>query len=283
VGYGSPAARALASIEWTPRAAPPKPKPKDGDGDGIFDDVDACPDTPGVPSDDPQMNGCPAPPKDADGDGIPDDQDACPAVAGPRTDDPRTTGCPDSDKDGIVDRDDACPKEPGVRNADRSKNGCPVDPDRDKDGVPNESDACPDEAGKPDPDPKRNGCPMAFVQSGKIEIVDQVRFATGRTEIVPGKESEDVLQAVLALMKDHPDIKKVRVEGHTDNQGSAAFNEKLSAGRAASVVDWLVKHGVDKSRLSSVGFGLTKPIADNGTEEGRKLNRRVEFHIEEAP
>lgn len=282
VGFGSPVARALATIEWSPRPTAAAPPPKDSDGDGIFDEVDACPNTPGVRSDDPQKNGCPAP-KDADGDGILDEQDACPAVAGPRTDDPRTTGCPDSDKDGIIDRDDACPKEPGVKSAEPSKNGCPVDPDRDKDGVLNENDACPDQAGKPDPDPKKNGCPIAFIEAGKIELVEQVRFATGRTEIVKGKESEDVLQAILAIVKAHPEIKKIRVEGHTDNQGAAALNEKLSAGRAASVVDWLVKHGIDKARLSSAGFGMKKPIADNGTEEGRKLNRRVEFHIEEAP
>jgi outer membrane protein OmpA-like peptidoglycan-associated protein len=72
----------------------------------------------------------------------------------------------------------------------------------------------------------------------------------------------------------------VRVEGHTDNRGGAAMNMGLSTRRAASVATWLIKHGVDKSRLTSKGFGLTKPIDTNATEEGRQNNRRVEFHIE---
>jgi outer membrane protein OmpA-like peptidoglycan-associated protein len=312
-GYGSPVARALASIEWTPRQAA---KPTDRDGDGIHDDVDACPDTPGIPADDPKKNGCPAP-KDTDGDGITDDidacptvrgvrsddpkkngcpaavdtdkdgildeEDACPTAGGPRTGDPKTNGCPDTDKDGIIDREDACPDKPGVKDADPKKNGCPLDPDRDKDGIPNDTDACPDEPGKSDPDPKKNGCPAAFVQAGQIKILEQVRFAPGSTAIVPGKESEAVLQAVLGVLNNHPEIKRIRIEGHTDDQGGAAYNKALSAGRAASVVAWLVKHGIDKNRLTSIGFGLEKPIGDNKTDEGRKLNRRVEFHIEEAP
>ena len=81
-------------------------------------------------------------------------------------------------------------------------------------------------------------------------------------------------------MKDHPEIKKVRVEGHTDNRGGKAKNQSLSAKRAAAVVQWLVKKGgIDKSRLTSVGIGMEKPIDDNATEEGRRVNRRVEFHI----
>ena len=81
-------------------------------------------------------------------------------------------------------------------------------------------------------------------------------------------------------MKTHPEIKKVRVEGHTDKTGSAALNKKLSADRAAQVKTWLTKHGIEASRLSSQGFGPDKPIDTNETEQGRKNNRRVEFHIE---
>src|ERR1035437_1297638 len=160
----------------------------------------------------------------------------------------------------------------------REFNGCP--PDLDNDTVLNEVDACPREAGKPDPDPTRNGCPKAFVQGGVIKILDQVKFKTGSADILPGKDSEEVLQAVLKVMTDHADIKKVRVEGHTDNQGNPEFNKKLSGDRAASVVKWLVAHGVDKARLVSQGFGLERPMADNKNEEGRRQNRRVEFHIE---
>ncbi len=84
----------------------------------------------------------------------------------------------------------------------------------------------------------------------------------------------------MTIFNEHPEIKKVRVEGHTDNRGGAAMNMGLSSRRAASVAAWLIKHGVDKSRLSSKGFGLTKPIDSNATEEGRQNNRRVELHIE---
>jgi outer membrane protein OmpA-like peptidoglycan-associated protein len=283
-GYGAPAARWLVMLEWAPRyEEPQKPQPlpvvSDRDKDTIVDDDDACPDTPGVRSDNPMENGCPP---DRDKDKVYDHEDACPDVPGVRQTDPKQNGCPpDSDKDGILDVDDACPDVPGIKTDDPKTNGCP-DPDRDKDGVLNEQDACPDEPGKPDPDPRRNGCPKAFVQGTQIKILDQVKFATGKADIVKGKDSEEILDAVLKVMNDHPEIKKLRIEGHTDNRGPADLNKTLSAARAAAVVQWLVAHGVDVNRLTSAGFGPDRPIDDNTTEEGRRQNRRVEFHIEDA-
>lgn len=283
-GYGAPAARWLVSFEWAPRYEEPEkpvvaPPPSDRDNDGILDDDDACVDRAGVRSENPMENGCPP---DRDKDKVFDDEDACPDVPGVRQTDPKQNGCPpDSDKDGIIDADDACPDVPGIKTDDPKTNGCP-DPDRDKDGIVNEQDACPDIPGKPDPDPKKNGCPKAFVQGTQIKILDQVKFATGKADIVKGRDSEEVLDAVLKVMTDHPEIKKVRIEGHTDNRGPADMNKKLSAARAASVVAWLVAHGVDVSRLTSAGFGPDRPIDDNTTEEGRRQNRRVEFHIEQT-
>ena len=309
-GYGAPAARVVATIEWMPDIV------GDRDGDGITDDEDACPDTKGPRSADPSRNGCPEelPPADRDGDGILDADDACPDTKGIRTEDKRTNGCADTDGDGIfdpvdacvdvpgiksedpklhgcpdADRDkdgvpndkDACPDVPGIKTEDPKTNGCP-DPDRDKDGVLNDKDACPDEPGKPDPDPKKNGCPKAFVAQGQIKIIDQVKFKVGSAEILPGKDSEEVLQAVLKVLKDHPEITKVRIEGHTDNTGTPAINTKLSADRAASVVKWLVNKGVAKERLTSQGFGPERPLDSNSTDEGRRNNRRVEFHIESS-
>jgi len=282
-GYGSPEFRALLGIEWAQAVV------TDRDGDGIPDKDDACSDVKGVRNDDPAKNGCPAePPADRDHDGILDRDDACPDVPGVRSDDPAKNGCPpppppeapkDGDGDGVLDVDDACPAEPGLKTTDPKTNGCP-DPDRDQDGIPNVTDACPDEPGPQDPDPKRNGCPKAFVKDGQIRILDQVKFKTNSADILPGKESEDVLQAVLAVLIAHPEIKKVRIEGHTDNRGAAALNKKLSGSRAASVVSWLTSHQIDKARLSSEGFGADRPISENTTEEGRQNNRRVEFHIE---
>lgn len=311
-GYGTPQLRALLSLEWSPdviedrdgdgiadrddacpdvpgersadpekNGCPPAPVQKaDRDGDGILDADDACPDTPGKPTTDKRTNGC----ADKDGDGIFDPLDACIDVPGIASDDPKLNGCPepDTDKDGILDKEDACPKEPGPKTNDPKTNGCP-DPDRDKDSVLNEVDACPDEPGKPDPDPKKNGCPKAFVAQGQIKILDQVKFKTNSAEILPGKDSEEVLQAVLKVMKEHPEIKQVRVEGHTDDRGGADLNRKLSLNRAGSVVKWLTKNGIEKDRLTSAGFGPDKPIDSNTTEDGRRNNRRVEFHIVEQP
>ncbi len=308
-GFGSPIARALFNIEYVlPVSAPPPPDrdhdgiidsedacpdvpgvrsddpakngcplPKDRDGDGIFDNVDACPDTPGVASDDPKKNGCPS---DRDHDGILDQQDACPDTPGVNDPDPKKNGCPpDRDNDGIYDADDACPDTPGVKSSNPKYNGCPADIDGD--GILNDVDACPEEKGMPNADPAKNGCPTAYVQNGQIKILDQVKFKTNSAAIVVGKDSDDILQAVQKILKDHPEIKKVSVEGHTDSTGSAAHNKTLSAARAASVVTWLTKHGIDKSRLSSIGYGQERPIADNSTPEGKAANRRVEFHIVE--
>jgi OOP family OmpA-OmpF porin len=282
-GYGSPELRVVASLEWAPAVEEPLPPPSDRDRDGVLDADDACPDTPGVRTDDPKTNGCP-PPADRDKDGVLDKDDACPDTPGVKTDDPKTNGCPppaDRDKDGVLDKDDACPDEAGVKTDDPKTNGCPPpppDPDRDKDGIKNEADACPDEAGVADPDPKKNGCPKAAVKNGQIVILEQVKFKTGSAKILPASDS--ILQAVKKVLDDHTEIQRVRVEGHTDNRGGAAMNKKLSTDRAASVVKWLVSHGIDKKRLVSQGFGQDRPIDTNATDAGRQNNRRVEFHIE---
>jgi outer membrane protein OmpA-like peptidoglycan-associated protein len=82
-------------------------------------------------------------------------------------------------------------------------------------------------------------------------------------------------------MTDHPEIKKVRVEGHTDNVGSADYNKKLSQQRAEAVVKWLSSHGIAADRLKAVGMGKERELVPNTSEANRALNRRVEFHIEE--
>lgn len=310
-GYGAPVFRGLVSFEWVPGDAKPEaPKADataDKDNDGVPDKDDACPFIAGPKSDDMLKNGCP--PADADRDGVPDDQDACPLVAGKapngcpgdtdgdgindaedacpstpgvRTADPKTNGCAptDRDGDGVNDAEDACPDQKGMRTTDPKTNGCP-DPDRDHDGVPNDVDACPDEPGKADPDPKKNGCPKAFLQGGVIKITDQVKFKTASAEIATGKDSEEVLQAVLSVLKAHPEIAKVRVEGHTDDRGDAKKNKALSLDRAKSVVKWLGAHGIDAKKLEAQGFGQERPIDSNNTDEGRTNNRRVEFHVED--
>jgi len=83
---------------------------------------------------------------------------------------------------------------------------------------------------------------------------------------------------VLATINKRPNSQWI-IAGHTDNQGSADLNQKLSQSRAASVIAWLVSHGVAASRLKPQGFGASHPVADNSTEAGRALNRRVEMQL----
>jgi outer membrane protein OmpA-like peptidoglycan-associated protein len=309
-GYGAGHFRGLFGVEWFPEpersdldkdgvyddedACPgvagvrtsdprtngcPPPPPPDRDGDGVLDSDDACPDMVGVKTNDPRTNGCP-PPSDRDGDGVNDSEDACPDVAGVRTNDPKTNGCPadrDGDGDGILDKDDACPDIAGVKTNDPKTNGCP-DADRDKDGVLNDADACPDQAGPKSDDPKTSGCPRVFIKNGLIQIMEQPKFDYNKATIKP--ESDSLLTEVAKVMTDHPEIKQVRVEGHTDNKGSAAYNLKLSQQRAESVIKWLSSHGIAAERLVAKGVGLTTPLVANDTEANRALNRRVEFHIE---
>ena len=278
---GTPIVRALASIEYAPAIAEVV-KPTDRDGDGVFDPDDACPDAPGVRTDDPKTNGCPPPPPpapDRDGDGVVDAEDACPDVAGVRTDDPKTNGCPsDRDGDGVADAVDACPDVAGVRTDDPKTNGCPPDPDRDKDGILNETDACPDVPGPKSNDPRTTGCPRVFIKDAQIQILEQPKFDFNKAAIK--KESDSLLDEVAKVMNDHPEIKRVTVEGHTDGVGSAPFNKLLSQHRAEAVVKWLTDHGIAKERLLAQGMGKEQPIMPNDTEAGRTANRRVEFHIE---
>jgi OOP family OmpA-OmpF porin len=110
-------------------------------------------------------------------------------------------------------------------------------------------------------------------KTGRVAVYG-ITFDTGKATILSG--SEPVLGEIGKLMQNSPDL-NLRVEGHTDNQGSAAANQALSEKRAQAVVSWLTAHGVAASRLTAQGFGQTKPVADNSTAEGRAKNRRVEL------
>lgn len=212
---------------------------------------------------------------DWDGDTVPDAQDDCPRVAG----DPRGVhpGCPaDRDSDGIADADDACPDKPGAVSATRSRNGCPADSDGD--GIADKDDACPRESGVRDADPAKNGCPTVVRVTGtQIVVTQNVNFALGSADLDPA--SEPVLAQVAQVLREHAEIVRIAVDGHTDNQGADALNLALSRRRAIAVVRWLIAHGVDERRMEARGFGARRPVADNKTQEGRAKNRRVEFLI----
>lgn len=277
-GIGSPAFRGLLTVEWSSPYR--ETGPNDADGDGVLDARDACPDTPGVSSDEPKKNGCPvADLPDEDGDSVPDDKDACRTTPGISSEDPELNGCPDRDRDGVIDRSDACPEEAGEESDDPKANGCPPAADGDADGIENSADACPNAAGPANSDPKKNGCPLAHVEQGQIRISEQLQFAYRSARILPA--SDAVLEAVLRILQDNPAIKKVSVEGHTDDRGPAAINLQLSQARARAAMIWLVRHGVAPSRLVAKGWGAEHPLTTNDTAEGRSTNRRVEFDIVE--
>ena len=279
-GDGVPDAEDACPDLAAPRTANPAkpgcPAPADRDGDGIPDEVDACPDVPGVASTDPGKNGCPM---DRDGDGIPDTKDACPDAPGPPSADLAKNGCPlprDSDGDGIPDTEDACPTIPGIKSTDPRQNGCPGD--RDGDGIRDDKDACPDVPGVPTKDPKTNGCPRARITAqGVIEILEQVEFEVGTAKIHAA--SSALIEEVAGIFKKHPDITRVEVQGHTDNDGNRIANRVLSQQRADAVKKALVAQGVEARRLIAKGYGAEQPLVDNTTAEGRAKNRRVQFVV----
>lgn len=120
----------------------------------------------------------------------------------------------------------------------------------------------------------------AKIVGQKIEITEKVMFEIDKATIK--EESHGLLNDVATVLKDNPGIKKIRIEGHTDSQGSDIYNQRLSDDRAKSVRDFLIDAGIDENRMEAVGYGESQPLADNETAAGREKNRRVEFNIIEG-
>ncbi len=263
VGFASPLKdKAEPKVAVVP-PPPPPPAPvveeKDTDKDGIVDSKDKCPTVAGLA----KYNGCPIP--DTDKDGINDEEDKCPTIAGTA----KYKGCPipDGDNDGVNDEEDKCPTVAGLA---RYK-GCPI-PDTDNDGVNDEEDKCPTTPG-----PKsNNGCPELKQYNFEAKAI---QFAPGSSDFTKSATAE--LNKLASILADHKEIKKVSIEGHTDNTGKADKNLALSQKRVDAVKAYLVKKGVDASRLTVQAYGDTKPAADNATPAGRAENRRVEFKVGE--
>src|SRR5690606_23707806 len=117
-------------------------------------------------------------------------------------------------------------------------------------------------------------------ERGLVVDVGDVLFAVDRAELQPGARAD--LARLAAFLREHPD-RPVRVEGHTDSTGSAAYNLRLSEARAQSVASALIEQGVPPGRIETHGFGQTLPVASNDTAAGRQQNRRVEIVIGKAP
>ena len=258
----------------------------DRDNDSIVDPKDDCPDTPGIAA----FNGCP----DTDGDGIKDDEDACPDVAGPLV----NQGCPDTDNDGIFDFLDGCPETYGPKE----NKGCPW-PDTDNDGLLDKDDDCPYLAGPI----KNKGCPFQDTDNDGVldkdddcpntagpasnkgcpviekEVEEILKTAFDNLEFETGKDI--IKQASLPSLTELAEVLKkkstwgLQIAGHTDNVGDDQKNLILSKKRAEAVKAFMVSQGIDASRLSTLYFGETQPIATNDTPEGRQKNRRVEMKI----
>lgn len=247
----------------TPKGEPVTPFgcPFDTDFDGLYDYQDSCKTEPG-----PRENyGCPY--RDKDNDGITDNKDHCPDVAGIQ----KFHGCPDSDGDGIIDKDDNCPKERGTI----AYHGCPPPfIDSDKDGVGDYDDLCPHTPGI-----KANkGCPEVKPEEKAIlkKAYDNLLFESGKDVIVGSSFAS--LDELAKYLINNPKL-KIHLEGHTDNIGHEQANMDLSQRRALSVKHYLVQKGVFDYNILTEGFGATRPIASNETEEGRHKNRRVEMTV----
>ncbi len=236
----------------------------DDDGDGVPNHLDKCPGTPkGVKVD---KHGCPL---DDDGDGVPNYLDKCPGTPkGVKVD---KNGCPlDDDGDGVPNYLDKCPNTP--KGAPVDSDGCPLDSDGD--GVPDYLDKCP---GTPRGVPvNKQGCPVEGIELVGDEwmVRGRVLFDTNKATIK--KEAASVLKNVANYLKKNRQW-VIEIQGNTDNTGSLAWNMELSEKRAQSVKDFLVENGVAAARLTTKGFGPNEPIAANDTEEGRAMNRRVDF------
>ncbi len=257
--YGTPDFRVFAGLgyyrhpeeevlEEEPEEEIVDDEPSDRDGDGIFDVDDECPDAP------------------EDRDGFEDD-DGCPDV--------------DNDGDGILDIDDGCPDEAEDRDRWEDADGCP-DVDNDNDKILDVDDACPNDPENYNDNEDEDGCPdgdkvLVRLKRGQIEILERVHFAYDSDRILP--RSYPLLDNVARVIKEHSEIDAVRVEGHTDADGSEQYNLNLSDRRSRSVRTYLIEAGVERDRLEAKGFGESQPIADNRSEEGKARNRRVEFRI----
>ncbi|MEZ4361761.1 MAG: OmpA family protein [Kofleriaceae bacterium] len=292
-----------------------EPNRGDRDGDGIKDDVDACPDAPedfdgfqdddGCPDPDNDRDNildvddqCPNVPEDKDGvddedgcpdgtegdrdgDGILDKDDECPEVPEDFDGFQDEDGCPDTDndEDGILDVDDLCPDEPEDKDGFQDTDGCP-DIDNDKDRILDVDDKCPNEPETYNEIDNEDGCPdegRVVVTDTEIEILDMVYFEYNKAVIK--SESYDILDALAKTLEGNPAIKRVEIQGHTDERGNDAYNLDLSDRRAKAVEKYLIDKGIDERRLTAQGYGETQPLINEHNERAWKKNRRVAFLI----
>jgi outer membrane protein OmpA-like peptidoglycan-associated protein len=267
---------------------------KDKDSDGVKDKKDKCPETP--PSIIVDATGCPV---DRDGDGLLNEADSCPDAKGWA----QLHGCPDKDGDGVADKNDRCPEVAGTV----ANNGCPEEKEIVKDTVviqekledkeivkqiieiaKEEGEKEKTEAAQADttiekevvkeiiPEPQKEKTVEKEMAAATQQQYSAVHFITGKSFI--RKSGFKKLNEIVKEMKEHPELKLI-ISGHADTTGTAAGNLKLSQRRAEAVSKYLVTHGIEQGRITTIGYGDTVPAGTNTTKAGRAMNRRVEFKI----
>jgi len=150
--------------------------------------------------------------------------------------------------------------------------------DSDGDGVPDRLDNCPHEKGPAD----NHGCPrtdkqVVAMREDEIAILEKVYFSPGNAVVLP--RSARLVSQIAGVIKSHPELVLIEVQGHTDSVGGKAMNMSLSQTRANAVVRALRARGIAADRLVARGYGLSRPVASNSTAQGREKNRRVEFRV----
>jgi len=255
----------------------------DNDQDGILDVNDRCPDIPEDRDGDHDEDGCPEGKADGDrdGDGIPDSKDKCPDVPEDKDGFEDLDGCPeaDNDKDGIPDTADQCPNDAEDFDKFEDSDGCP-DPDNDKDQIPDVKDKCPNDPETYNGYQDQDGCPdkgKVIVEGNEILILEKVQFETDSARILPA--SNEILDAVAATLKGHPEFTLIEVAGHADERASDEHNLKLTKARAASVMDALRARGIPASHIVSQGYGEWCPLDNASNPTAWEKNRRVEFKV----
>jgi outer membrane protein OmpA-like peptidoglycan-associated protein len=219
---------------------------------------------------------------DRDGDGISDSDDQCPDVAEDRDGFEDDDGCPelDNDGDGILDASDGCPNIAEDKDGFQDEDGC-VDDDNDRDGFLDGDDQCPLDPETLNGERDDDGCPdsgLIIMQDDRIVLEETVLFDTDRA-LVNNRSSDAVLRAIVKLCEQHPEWKKVRIEGHADVRGDESFNKTLSERRAANVREALIKRGMKPELVTAEGFGASQLRSHGRSDEDHQMNRRVEFVV----
>ncbi len=218
------------------------------------------------------------PPDDPDGDGIPSKVDDCPDVPEDFDEFEDWDGCPDTDndRDGFPDDEDECPNHSEDEDGFEDADGCP-EKDNDRDGVMDKDDLCPNDPENPNGFEDEDGCPDE-VPPNLLSIVGVIRGINFKVDSDELKESSfKTLNDAADILMKYEEI-CLEIQGHASAEGDDNYNMELSQRRAESVMRYLVNRGISERRLVAIGFGETQPIAED-SQDGRVLNRRVEFHI----